>query len=41
MYSSADVIGMSVVHGMRGVGGVYEMWMCLAHGGVGEEGVSG
>ena len=27
--------------GMRGVGGVCEMGMCLARGGVGEEGVSG
>ena len=25
-----DVLGMSVVHGMRGVGGVYEMCMRLA-----------
>ena len=35
---AADVIGMSVVHGMRGVGGVCEMCMCLARGGVGSEG---
>ena len=25
----ADVLGMSVVRGMRGVGGVCEMCMCL------------
>ena len=29
---------MSVVHEMRGVGGVCEMCMCLARGGVGGEG---
>ena len=28
--STADGLGMSVVHGMRGVGGVCEMCMCLA-----------
>ena len=28
--SAADVIGISVVRGMRGVGGVCEMCMCLA-----------
>ena len=28
--SAADVLCMSVVHGMRGVGGVCEMCMCLA-----------
>ena len=33
--SEADVLGMSVVRGMRGVGGVCEMCMCLARGGVG------
>ena len=38
---AADVLGMSVVRGMRGVGGVGEMCMCLARGSVGEEGVSG
>ena len=32
--SAADVIGMSVVRRMRGVGGVCEMCMCLALGGV-------
>ena len=31
--SAADVLWMSVVRGMRGVGGVYEMCMCLALGG--------
>ena len=39
--SAADVLVMSVVRGMRGVGGVYEMCMCLARGGVGGEGVNG
>ena len=38
--SAADVLWMSVVRGMRGVGGVCEMCMCLARGGVGGEGVS-
>ena len=37
--SAADVLGMSVVCGMRGVGGVYEMCMCLTPGDVGGEGV--
>ena len=36
--SAADVLGMSVVRGMRGVGG---MCMCLALGGVGSERLSG
>ena len=36
--SAADVLGMSVVHGMREVGGVCEMCMCLARGGVGRDG---
>ena len=36
--SAADVLWMSVVCGMRGVGGVCEMCMCLALGGVGGEG---
>ena len=36
--SAADVLGMSVVRGMRGIGGVCEMCMCLARGGVGREG---
>ena len=38
MSSIADVLVMSVVRGMRGVGGVCEMCVCLARGG---EGVSG
>ena len=37
VFSAADVLGMSVVRGMRGVGGVCEMCTCLAWGG----GVSG
>ena len=32
--SAADVLWMSVVRGMRGVGAVCEMCMCLAPGGV-------
>ena len=39
--STADVLWMSVVREMTGVGGVYEMCICLARGGVGGEGVSG
>ena len=40
--SAADVLGMSVVCGMRGVSGVCEMCMCLARGDMGgERGVSG
>ena len=39
--SPADVLWMSVVHGMRGVGGVCEICMCLAQGGVGGEWVGG
>ena len=31
--SAADVLVMSGVRGMRGVGGVCEMRMCLARGG--------
>ena len=38
---AADVLWMSVVREMRGVGGVCEMCMCLARGGVGGDGVSG
>ena len=38
MSRAADVLWMSVVCGMRGVGGVCEICMCLAVGG---EGVSG
>ena len=41
MSDAADVLGMSAVRGMRGVGGVCEMCMCLARGCVGDEGVSG
>ena len=36
--SAGDVLAMSVV---RGVGGVYDMCMCLARSGVGGVGVSG
>ena len=36
--SASDVLWMSVVRGMPGVGGVYEMSMCLARGGVVVEG---
>ena len=36
--STGDVLEMSVV---RGVGGVCDMCMCLARGGVGRQGVSG
>ena len=39
--SATDVLWMSVVRGLRGVGGVCEMCMCLARGGVGGEGVIG
>ena len=39
--SADDVLWMSFVRMMRGVGGVCEMCMCLARGGVGGEGVSG
>ena len=35
VYGAADVIRMGVVRGIRGVGGVCEMYMCLARGGVG------
>ena len=35
--STGDVLEISVV---RGVGGVWDMYMCLARGGVGGEGVS-
>ena len=40
VYSAADLLGMSVVRGMRGVGGVCEMCVCLARGSVGGDGVS-
>ena len=36
--NAADVLWMSVVRGMRGVGGVCEMCMCLARVGVDGEG---
>ena len=36
--SASDVLWMSVVRGMRGVGGVCEMYMCMARGGGGGEG---
>ena len=39
--SAADVLGIGVLHGMRGVGGMCELCMCLVRGGVGGEGVSG
>ena len=35
---AADVLWVSVVCGMRGVGGVCEICMCFARGGVGVEG---
>ena len=38
---AADVLGMRVVRGMRGVLGVCEICMCLTRGGVGEEGGGG
>ena len=39
--SAADVLWISVVRGMRTVGGVWEMYMCLDRCGVGGEAVSG
>ena len=39
--SAADVLGMSVVRGMRGVGGVCELCMCLARSGVRGEWIIG
>ena len=36
--SVAGVLWMSVVRGMRGVGGVCEMCLCFVRGGVGGEG---
>ena len=39
--SADDVLEMSVVRGMRRVGGVCEMCMCLARGGVGGEWMRG
>ena len=37
--STADVLGLSVLRGRRGVDGVCEMCMCFARGGVGDEGI--
>ena len=37
-YCVYGMLWMSVVRGMRGVGGVHEMCMCLARGGVRGEG---
>ena len=39
--SAADVLWMSVVRGIRGVGGVCKMCMCLARHGISGEWVSG
>ena len=39
--SVADVLWMSVVRGMRRVGGVCEMCMCLARAALLERGMSG
>ena len=39
--SASGVLGMSVVRGMREVGEVCEICMCLARSGVGCEGVIG
>ena len=39
--SAADVLWMSVVPEMRGIGGLCEMCMCLDRGGMVGEGVSG
>ena len=41
MSGVADMLGMSVVRGMRGVGLMCKMCMWLARGGVEGEGVSG
>ena len=38
---ATDVLVISVVRGMRVVGGVCEIFICLARGCVGGEGVSG
>ena len=38
MSNAADVLGMSLKRGMKGVGGVCEMCMYLARGGVSGEG---
>ena len=39
--SAADMPGMSVLRWTRRVGGVCEIYMCLARGGIGGDGVSG
>ena len=39
--STADVLGMSVVRGMKGVGGVCEMCTCLARRNVADKGGGG
>ena len=36
--SAADVLGIRMVRGMKKIGGVCEICMCLARGGVGEGG---
>ena len=41
VFSAADVLCMTVVHGMRGVGRVCETFMCLDRVGVRGEGVRG
>ena len=41
VWSANDLLEMSVVHGVSGVGGVCEMCMCLARCVVGGERVSG
>ena len=41
VYSAADVLGMSVVHVMKGFSGLSEMCMCLARGGVAGEWIRG
>ena len=38
---AADVLGMSIVCGLRGVGGVCEMCMCMDRRGVGGEWIRG
>ena len=38
VFGAADVLWVSVVRGMRGVGGAFEIRMCLARGRVGGEG---
>ena len=41
MFNAADVLGISVGRGMKGVGGVCDMGMCLARGDVGGEWITG